>query len=53
MKELAAKLDDFAEGASAEDLQSAVFAVGKANEFEPLRDWFKALYQVLVESSAS
>jgi len=32
----------------AETLQSAVFAVGKAHGFEPLRDWFTALYQVLL-----
>ncbi|MFI0397010.1 lysine--tRNA ligase [Paracoccus jiaweipingae] len=32
----------------AEALQSMVFAVGKAHGFEPLRDWFSALYQVLL-----
>ena len=31
----------------AEALQSMVFAVGK-ERFDPLRDWFKALYQVLL-----
>lgn len=34
-----------------EFLQSIVFAVGKLNGFEPLRDWFKALYEVLLGSS--
>jgi lysyl-tRNA synthetase class 1 len=33
------------------EIQSAVFAVGKAHEFEPLRDWFKALYEVLLGQS--
>jgi lysyl-tRNA synthetase class 1 len=34
-----------------EELQSMVFAVGKAHGFEPLRDWFKALYEVLLGAS--
>ena len=28
-----------------------VFAVGKEHGFEPLRDWFKALYEVLLGAS--
>ena len=32
----------------AEALQSEVFAVGKAHGFEPLRDWFAAIYEVLL-----
>ncbi len=32
-------------------LQSIVFAVGKNHEFEPLRDWFKAIYEVLLGAS--
>ena len=32
----------------AEQIQNEVYAVGKAHEFEPLRDWFQALYQVLL-----
>ncbi|MGQ0610736.1 MAG: lysine--tRNA ligase [Paracoccaceae bacterium] len=34
-----------------EALQSMVFAVGKQHGFEPLRDWFKALYEVLLGAS--
>jgi lysyl-tRNA synthetase class 1 len=34
-----------------EALQSMVFAVGKDHGFEPLRDWFKALYEVLLGAS--
>lgn len=30
-----------------EAIQNEVFAVGKEHGFEPLRDWFKALYEVL------
>lgn len=33
---------------SAEDLQSIVFAVGKNHGFDPLRDWFGAIYEVLL-----
>ena len=32
----------------AEALQNLVFEVGKAHHFEPLRDWFKGIYQVLL-----
>ncbi len=32
-------------------LQSIVFAVGKNHGFEPLRDWFKALYEVFLGAS--
>lgn len=31
-----------------EDIQSAVFSVGKEAGYEPLRDWFSCLYQVLL-----
>ncbi|MGA0776715.1 MAG: lysine--tRNA ligase [Gemmobacter sp.] len=37
--------------ADAEALQSVVFAVGRDHGFEPLRDWFKALYEVLLGAS--
>ena len=30
-----------------EAIQNEVYAVGKDHGFEPLRDWFKALYEVL------
>ncbi len=32
----------------AEDIQAEVYAVGKEHGFEPLRDWFSALYEVLL-----
>jgi lysyl-tRNA synthetase class 1 len=35
-------------GASGEDLQNIVYAVGKEHAFEPLRAWFGALYEVLL-----
>ncbi len=39
-------------GASAEELQGIVYETGKANGFaENLRDWFKAIYEVLLGQS--
>jgi len=35
----------------AETIQNEVYAVGKDHEFENLRDWFKALYEVLLGQS--
>ncbi len=49
---LAARLDDAGSGASAEDLQAIVYEVGKTNGFaDNLRDWFKAIYEVLLGQS--
>lgn len=38
-------------GRDADALQSLVFAVGKDHGIEPLRDWFRALYEVLLGQS--
>ncbi|MEM9146361.1 MAG: lysine--tRNA ligase [Pseudomonadota bacterium] len=35
----------------AEALQTIVFAVGNEHGFDPLRDWFRALYEVLLGAS--
>jgi len=51
MEDLRARLADWTGGLDAEALQSMVFAVGKAHGFEPLRDWFTALYEVLLGAS--
>ena len=48
LQDLAARLKSWAHGANAEDLQSLVFAVGRDNAFDPLRLWFKAIYEVLL-----
>ena len=32
-------------------LQSVVFAVGREHAFDPMRDWFKAIYEVLLGAS--
>jgi len=36
------------DGQSAEELQNLIYEVGKAHAFEPLRDWFGAIYGVLL-----
>ena len=36
---------------AAEEIQSEVYAVGKEHAFENLRDWFRALYEVLLGQS--
>ena len=48
LQDLADQLAPFEGSRSAEDLQNLVYEVGKAHAFEPLRDWFGAIYQVLL-----
>ena len=45
---LASKLAELSDDAAAEDIQSVVFAIGKDAGYEPLREWFSCLYQVLL-----
>ena len=51
LEDLRARLAAWDGGLDDEALQSMVFAVGKDHGFEPLRDWFKALYEVLLGAS--
>jgi hypothetical protein len=51
MVELYEKFGALPAEASAEDIQNEVYAVGKAHNFEPLRAWFQALYEVLLGQS--
>lgn len=51
LEDLVARLKVWDGGADGDALQSEVFAVGKAHEFDPLRDWFKAIYEVLLGAS--
>ncbi|MGJ8529405.1 lysine--tRNA ligase [Maritalea sp.] len=48
MSELASRLDEISDGTDADAIQTFVFEIGKKHEFDPLRNWFKALYQVLL-----
>ncbi|BBC73686.1 lysine--tRNA ligase [Altererythrobacter sp. B11] len=53
LRALDAVLAEAAEDTPAEDLQTAVYEIGKDESFgfENLRDWFKALYETLLGSS--
>jgi lysyl-tRNA synthetase class 1 len=50
--DLAARLDVLGGERDGERVQNVVYEVGKNHAFEPLRDWFKALYEVLFGQSA-
>ncbi|MEL6596273.1 MAG: lysine--tRNA ligase [Pseudomonadota bacterium] len=50
LEELAQGLRDWEGPVDAEELQGLVFACGR-ERFDPLRDWFKALYEVLLGAS--
>jgi lysyl-tRNA synthetase, class I len=49
---LDSELATLSQDASAEDIQNIIYAIGKEGGFENLRDWFKALYETLLGSSA-
>jgi len=51
MQDLQAVLEGMDAGLSGSDIQNHVYEIGKAHEFENLRDWFKALYEVLFGQS--
>ena len=51
MQDLVGRLRGWDGPADAEALQSLVFAVGREHGFEPLRGWFKGLYEVLLGAS--
>ncbi len=51
LQDLESRLQAWDGETDAEELQSMVFAVGKEHGFEPLRDWFKALYEILLGAS--
>jgi lysyl-tRNA synthetase class 1 len=48
LRDLDARLAALPEDADAETIQTEVYEVGKAHAFESLRDWFKALYEILL-----
>ena len=51
LEDLLARLKVWDAGVDPDALQSMVFAVGKEHEIEPLRDWFKTLYEVFLGAS--
>ena len=48
LEALDAGLGELPEGADGSEIQTLVYEIGKTAGFEPLRDWFKALYEVLL-----
>ena len=52
LEDLANALDGMIDERDGEKVQNAVYEIGKRHKFEPLRDWFKALYEVLFGQSA-
>ena len=51
LRDLDAELAKLPADATAEDIQTQVFEVGKRHPFESLRGWFQALYETLLGSS--
>ena len=51
IEDLASRIGALAGDADGEAIQTEVYTVGKEHGFEPLRDWFKALYEVLLGQS--
>jgi len=52
LTDLRNRLADVPSDQDGEALQQIIYDVGKEHEFENLRDWFKALYQVLLGQDA-
>ena len=51
LEQLAGILEGIPEDTDAEAIQGEVYAVGKGHPFDNLRDWFRALYEVLFGQS--
>jgi len=51
LEDLARALDAMPTERNGEIVQNAVYEIGKRHAFEPLRDWFKALYEILFGQS--
>jgi len=48
LEDLADVLEKFGNERDAEKVQFEVYEVGKRHTFDPLRDWFKAIYEVVL-----
>ena len=51
LTDLADVLEKLGNERDAEKVQNEVYEIGKRHQFEPLRDWFKTLYEVLFGQS--
>ena len=52
LSDLAERFEKIGDERDPETVQNVVYEVGKTHKFEPLRDWFKALYEVLFGQTA-
>jgi len=48
LEELERRLGELPQDADAQAIQNLVYEVGKAHGYEPLREWFRTLYEVLL-----
>ncbi|HTT98036.1 MAG TPA: lysine--tRNA ligase [Rhizomicrobium sp.] len=48
LNELADELDKLGDERDSEKVQFEIYEIGKRHTFEPLRDWFKAIYEVVL-----
>jgi lysyl-tRNA synthetase class 1 len=48
LEALATELEKLGDDRDAQKVQNAVYEIGKAHNFDPLRSWFAALYEVLL-----
>ncbi|MCH2037560.1 MAG: lysine--tRNA ligase [Rickettsiales bacterium] len=51
LESLSTMLQDMEAEATPEDIQNDIYAIGRQHEFDPMRNWFKALYEVLLGAS--
>lgn len=51
LNDLKSVLEAMPEGASAEEIQTAVYEVGKRHDFADLKSWFSAMYETLLGQS--
>lgn len=51
LEDLLAHLRELPAGTSGEEIQTEIYEIGKKLGFDPLRDWFKALYETLLGQS--
>ncbi len=51
LEDLVTVLDALPDEADSEAIQTEIYEIGKRHEFETLRDWFRALYEILLGQS--
>tara|TARA_B100000686_G_C16727711_1_gene938756 strand:+ start:175 stop:1761 length:1587 start_codon:yes stop_codon:yes gene_type:complete len=51
LSDLISSLENLQDEADAEEIQTEIYSVGKRNNFENLRDWFRTLYEILLGQS--